>query len=149
MAPLRPFMMLFKGSLIQLPSFAIARGGEKGKKPGQRHGHETQKAKEYHPIPEPQGQGTRSRVEGRTQQQEIFQPDSQDHNRTENDHQQGPGFDPSIDENQEGDEKGKTEDRPGQLPPGQNHDPLNDETGLFGYVAVPDDHQLAVKEITP
>ena len=77
------------------------------------------------------------------------QPYSDEHHGAEDDHGHRPCFDPSIDEDQKGDEKPQGKNGPGQILPREHHDPLNNEAGLLGYIAVPDHDQLTVKEIAP
>ena len=89
------------------------------------------------------------RTQGWPQQQKMLQPDPRKYDRTEGHHEFEFGFYISIEQDKKGNDKAHDEDGPGQPIPWSEHGAFYDVARLFRDVGVPDNDELAVKEICP
>ncbi|VTR69652.1 hypothetical protein DESC_770027 [Desulfosarcina cetonica] len=117
--------------------------------PGHGNGQQAEEANAHGNFHPAQRQMMDMGVKGRTEQQVVLQPDAEHDGQADHRHGLGVGLDPAVDQDDERRHETADENRPGQSVPGRGHGAFDDVAGLFGNVAVPDDHELGVEEIGP
>ena len=79
----------------------------------------------------------------------MLQPYADDDPCTDNDHGLGESLNSFIDQDEKGKDEACHKNRPCQGIPWHGQGPLNQVSGFFRNIAVPDDNQMHIKEIPP